>query len=432
MTPKTKKTKILTKEIVLPTLYPLQMQVVKDPHRFKVLACGRRWGKTRMCSLIAIERAFAGKRVWWIGPTYQVARIGWREVTTIVSQFPVPIAVREGSLTVEFPSGGFVAFKSADAPDNLRGEGLDYLIMDEADFVKRDVWEQILRPSLADRKGGAIFISTPKVEGGWFHKMFLKGQKDDPETKSWQFSSYTNPFLDPKEIDSSREDLPSMVFRQEFLAEFLSSEGARVKQEWIKYEETPPKQLRPNWKIAIGVDLAISEKTTADFTAVAVLGRSPEGIVHVMDIRRERTSFASQVELIKSMASKWEPDVIGIESTAYQRAMVQAISAATTYTVRGIKTTKDKITNFSPLEARYEHGQVYHSRNLPPYFEQELLSFPNGEHDDMVDACRLAFEALKTLPMTGGSGVIAPIVSEKNDGFKHIGKRGDNIPWVPR
>lgn len=406
------------------------MQVVKDPHRFKVIAAGRRFGKTKLCALVAIERAFNGKRVWWIGPTYQVARIGWREVIGVVTQLPMPVSIKEGFLTIEFPNGGFIAFKSADSPDNLRGEGLDLIIMDEADFVKADVWEQILRPSLSDRKGGAIFISTPKVEGGWFHKLFLKGESGkDPEVKSWHFTSYDNPFLDPVEIDSSKEDLPSIVFRQEFLAEFIGSEGARVKAEWIKYEDTLPKQLRTGWRVAIGVDLAISEKSSADYTALAVIGRSPDGAVHVLDIRRDRTSFASQIEMIKTMANKWQPDVIGIESTAYQRAMVQSISAETSYNVRGIKTTKDKVTNFAPLEARYEHGQVYHSRDLPPYFEQELLAFPHGIHDDMVDACRLAFEALKNMPV-GQSNVILPVVGDKLDSFKNIGKHGDSLAWT--
>lgn len=170
------------KTITLPALYGLQQEVVDSTARFKVVAAGRRAGKTRMCSLIAIERAFRGGRVFWVAPTYQVARIGWREATNVVTQFPMPINVKEGFLTIEFPSGGSIAFKSADSPDNLRGEGLDYLIVDEADFIKAEVWEQILRPSLSDRKGGAIFISTPKVEGGWFHKLFLKGQSGaDPD-----------------------------------------------------------------------------------------------------------------------------------------------------------------------------------------------------------------------------------------------------------
>lgn len=370
--------------------------------------------------------------MWWIAPTYQVSKLGWREVTGAVSQFPVPTNVKETTMTVEFPySGGSISFKSADSPDNLRGEGLDYIIMDEADFVKADVWEQILRPALADRKGGAIFISTPKVENGWFHKLFKRGQTgEDPEIKSWSFSSYTNPYIDPKEIDSARENMPSIVFRQEFLAEFIGAQGARVKAEWLQFEDTPFD--RPGWKVALGVDLAISQKTTADYTALVVLGRDPHGILHIMDARRDRLSFASQIDFIKAMAEKWQPDVIAIEDVMYQRAMVQTISAATSFAVRGVKVTTDKIARFSPVEARYENKQVYHSRNLPNYFELELLSFPAGEHDDLVDALSHAFKALRD-PQAMQTRPIAPVVFDKTDGFKNIGAKGENgfdtIQW---
>lgn len=401
--------------IVLPALYDLQQEVVDSPARFKVVAAGRRAGKTRMCSLIAIDRAFRGGRVFWVAPTYQVARIGWREATNIVTQFPVPVVIREGFLTIEFPSGGSIAFKSADSPDNLRGEGLDYLVVDEADFVRPEVWEQILRPALSDRKGGAIFISTPKVEGSWFHKLFLKGQSGaDPDTKSWHFSTYNNPFIDPKEIDRSKEELPSIVFRQEYLAEFVGATGARIKSEWLKYDDTTS---GPGWRVALGVDLAISEKSSADYTAVAVLGRDPSGVVHVLDIKRDRLSFAKQVDLIKSIAEKWQPAVIGIEDVAYQKAMVQTISAQTSFVVRGIRSTKDKISSFAPLEARYECGQVVHVRGLPDWFEQELLAFPHGVHDDCVDACRLAFQALNTSTMQS-SPMISPLMFEKVTSLK--------------
>jgi predicted phage terminase large subunit-like protein len=414
------------KTITLPALYDLQQEVVDSTARFKVVAAGRRAGKTRMCSLIAIEKAFRGGRVFWVAPTYQVARIGWREATNIVTQFPMPINVKEGFLTIEFPSGGSIAFKSADSPDNLRGEGLDYLIVDEADFIKAEVWEQILRPSLSDRKGGAIFISTPKVEGGWFHRLFLKGQSGaDPDIKSWHFSTYNNPFIDPKEIDKSKEELPSIVFRQEYLAEFVGATGARIRSEWLKFDDSMP---GPGWKVALGVDLAISEKSSADYTAVAVLGRDPSGIVHILDIKRDRLSFAKQVEMIKSIADKWQPSVIGIEDVVYQKAMVQTISAQTSFVVRGLKSSKDKVSSFAPLEARYEQGQVVHVRTLPTWFEQELLAFPHGMHDDCVDACRLAFQALSA-NITQTSTIISPRVLEKTDGFKSIGRQKSKSIW---
>ncbi len=402
----------------------MQMKITKDKTRFKVLACGRRWGKTRMCSQIAIEKGFKGKRVWWVAPTYQVARLGWREVVGVVSQFPTPVTVKEGAMVVEFKSGGFIAFKSADAPDNLRGEGLDYLIMDEADFVKGEVWEQVLRPALSDRKGGAIFISTPKVENGWFHKMFKKGQTgEDPEIKSWQFSSYDNPFMDPKELNKIREDTPSITFRQEYMAEFIGAVGARVQAAWLKYEDVPTPESRKGWKIALGADLAISEKSTADYTAVAVMGRSLDGIIHVLEVARDRLSFAEQIKFIKRIADKWDVDYIGIEDVAYQRALIQQLSTATSYPVRGVKRSTDKIAFFAPVEARYELGQVIHVRGLLPFFENELLAFPNGEHDDSVDALSIAFTMLKQAPVLNALAMSPVVNSYENGSPWGFGKR---------
>lgn len=430
---KAKKVKIEQQDFTLPDLHINQRKIAKDPTRFKIIAAGRRFGKTKLCSLIGLKAAYEGKKVWWVGPTYQVARLGWREITVLASQLPGEVIIKEGALVIEFPaSGGFIAFKSADSPDNLRGEGLDLLIMDEADFIKAEVWEQILRPSLADRKGGAIFISTPRYEGGWFHKMYLKGMSGkDKDFKSYHFTSYDNPYIDPKEIDQSKDEIPSIVFRQEFLAEFVGAEGARVRQEWIKYETLPAESVYRNWKIALGVDLAISEKSSADYTAVAVIGRDEEGIVHILDIRRDRLTFAKQVEMIKTMVTKWQPNIIGVEDVGYQRVMVQTISAETNLAVKGIRSTKDKITNFLALETRYEHGQVIHSKELPAYFEQELLSFPHGTHDDTVDACRIAFEVLRQICITP-SIPLPPIVTEKTDGFHTIGKKGDNLAWSIR
>lgn len=344
-----------------------------------------------MCSLVALKAAIEGKKVWWVAPTYTQAMLGFREAVAVSLQMPFPIVNQPGAMQILCPSRGFIRFKSSEIPENLRGEGLDLLIMDEADFQPEVVWTEVLRPALADRKGAAIFISTPNIENGWFHKLWLLGQTgSDPETKSWQFSSYTNPYLDPAEIDRAKYDLPSIVFRREFMAEFVSSAGARVQRNWIKYEDAPPSGL----KVVLGVDLAISAKTTADFTACVALGQDKTGNLHVLDVQRTRATFAEQLDFISAFADKWRPSVIGVEDVAYQKAMVQQLSLATKYTVKGIKPDKDKVSRFAPIEARYEHGQVYHLRGLSPTFETELLSFPVSEHDDQCDAMSIAWSAL--------------------------------------
>ena len=239
-----------------------------------------------------------------------------------------------------------------------------------------------MRPALADRRGWATFISTPSEEKGWFRSLFDLGNNPlEPDWDCWQKPTRTNPFIDPVEIEAARRDLPSIVFRREFLAEFVSAEGARIKREWLTHG-TPPKNL----KLAIGVDLAISLKKNADFTAIVVGGFDPMGTFWVVDVFRDRVTFNEAMRLIVSYATKYNASVIGVESVAYQEAVAQELLRTTKFPVKSIKVSKDKLERFQPLESRYEQGLVKHERDLPKEFEQELLSFPLGEHDDMVDA----------------------------------------------
>jgi predicted phage terminase large subunit-like protein len=392
-------------EITLPRLHKHQREVALDKHRFKVLACGRRWGKTMLCAEIALKYFLEGKQVWWIAPTYSIAGIGWTMIKTMLHYIPLPVEVHEADrkLVLQLDKKqkpAFLAFKSAERPENLRGESLSYAIFDEADFIDQSVWFDSIRPALADQKGGAIFISTPFIENGWFHTLWKQGQDGDRDIRSWTFSSYTNPFLDSKEIDSAKEEVSSLTFKREFMAEFVGAAGARVKREWLKYFDKVPERL----DIVLGVDLAISTKQEADYTAVCVLGRAKDGIVYVLAQERMRGSFGEQQIFIKQLSEKWKPRLVAVEQVAYQAVMIQQLQATTKLAVRGFKTNKDKVTRFAPLEARFEHGQVFLSRDLPGYFENELLEFPVSLHDDCVDSMSIAWEAL-------GQTVVAPIVS---------------------
>lgn len=366
--------------IQLPQIHAGQREVAKSNARFKVLVCGRRWGKTRFGSLFGFKKMLEQQRVWWVAPTYQQTNIAWRLVRSLARKVP-DIHVSLSDKCLIYGKGEFW-FKSADRPDNLRGEGLDHCIFDESAYQEEFVWTEVLRPALADRKGGATFISTPSEERGWFRLLYERGQ--DPkevEWESWQKPSHTNPYLDPAEIEEARKLLPSIVFRREFLAEFVSAEGARVKREWLKYG-TPPENLT----LAIGVDLAISLKENADYTAIVVGGFDVHGFFWVVDVHRARVTFHEAIRLIASMAEKYKVSVIGVESVAYQEAVAQELLRLTKFAVKSIKVSKDKMTRFQPVEARYEQGMVKHAKGLPREFEQELLGFPLAEHADMIDA----------------------------------------------
>lgn len=375
-------------KIVLPPLHALQMEVARHPARFKILVCGRRWGKTRLGSCLALKAALEGKRVWWVAPTYSISNISWAMIR------PMAVAagadIMESTRTARFTSGGFIACKSGDQPNNLRGESLDLVLLDEADFLDEVVWTEVLRPALADRKGQAIMISTPNTEGGWFHQLFLQGQEGHPDIASWQFPSASNPFLDPDEILSAKGSLPEIVFKREFMAEFVSSSGALLKEGWLNWGSPPP---RESLSVSIGVDLAISTKDGADFTAMVAVGRDPEGRIWILDVTRARLPFDGVLKFIKAFSAQWNPDVVAIEQVQYQAAVVTELLRTTNLPVIGIRPDRDKVTRFYPLQARFEQGLVYLANDLPLEFKRELLGFPVGAHDDWVDALVYGYQA---------------------------------------
>jgi predicted phage terminase large subunit-like protein len=375
--------------IRLPKLHSAQAEVAKDGTRFRVLVCGRRWGKTRLGAVLALKAALEGKRVWWVAPTYSISGIAWEQVRAMAR--PLGASALESLRTLRFPAGGFVAFKSADNPDNLRGEGLDFLVMDEADFVVRRVWEEVLRPALADRKGKALIISTPNIEGGWFHELVQRGQGEDPEVRAWQLPSWTNPHLDGAEIDAARGTLPAIVFRREFGAEFVSAAGALLRREWVKTGEAPPLE---ELEVAIGVDLAISTKDGADWTAAVALGRDGTGNLWVLDVARARLPFHQVLSFIQGFSSRWNPRAVAVEQVQFQAAVVTELLRTTNLPVIGVRPDRDKVTRFTGLQARFEQGMVWTVPGLMPEFARELLGFPVADHDDMVDALVYAHRAL--------------------------------------
>ena len=142
-----------------------QLEVHQSPARFKVLGAGRRWGKTRLGVNECLDVAAHGGRAWWIAPSYKVSEVGWRAIRRMGAAMGA--AISKADRTVTLHTGGQIGVRSADNPDSLRGEGLDFAVLDEVAFMKEEAWAEALRPALSGRKGGALFISTPKGRN-WF------------------------------------------------------------------------------------------------------------------------------------------------------------------------------------------------------------------------------------------------------------------------
>jgi predicted phage terminase large subunit-like protein len=198
----------------------------------------------------------------------------------------------------------------------------------------------------------------------------------------------------PEKLEAKRLDIGSLAFASEFLNEPLDDAASLFKRAWLQYG-APPAGAR----VTMGVDLALSEKETADFTAIVTVAQH-EGRTWVLDAVRERLSPHAVIDLIKQQAAKHNPRVINVESVQYQAMLVQQLQRETRLPVRGVRPDKDKVSRAQPLAVRYEQKLVYHAAGLPSWFEDELLQFPVGTHDDSVDALVYAWQGGTTAART--------------------------------
>lgn len=232
-------------EITLPRLHSSQRAVRDSAARFRVLACGRWWGKTLLGAALSVEAASHGGRVWWIAPTYPIASVGWRAIKTLCKQIPFT-EIREGDRMAVLPGGGWIQVRSADNPDSLRGEGLDLAVFDECAFIAEEAWTDAVRPALSDRKGRAVFISTPQGRN-WFWRVWQRGLEGNPDWQSWQLPTADNPYIDALEIEAARQMLPERTFSQEYLADFSLNEGVFF-PEWSEAKHVcEPFEVPDSW-----------------------------------------------------------------------------------------------------------------------------------------------------------------------------------------
>jgi len=210
--------------------HPGQLLVHRSRARFRTLGCGTRWGKSKCAAMEAIAALLEPRERangWLVGPTFDICTRIYDRVTgaieTKLGHRVVETSPREQRIVVTNLAGGIseLRCKSSDRPVGLLGEELDFLIVDEAAQLKREVWEENLSPRLIDRKGWALLVSTPQG-GGWYYEMFKRGQRNrDPECESWAFPTRDNPHVDPAVIEAERARLSKDTFAQQYEATFL-------------------------------------------------------------------------------------------------------------------------------------------------------------------------------------------------------------------
>jgi predicted phage terminase large subunit-like protein len=375
-----------------------QKQVWADDTRFKIVAAGRRTGKSRLAAWMLIVNALQADKgqVFYVAPTQGQARdIMWQTLLDLAN--PVVVSAHINNLQIKLVNGATISLKGADRPETMRGVSLKFLVMDEYADMKPEVFEQILRPALADQKGGALFIGTPMGRNHFYEMYKYAELEDDASYQSWHFTSYDNELLDPDEIDLAKKSMSSYAFRQEFMASFEARGSEMFKEEWVKFGDKPDVG-----DYYISIDLAgfedVSKKRSKnsklDESAIAVVKVNEDGWF-LENIIYGRWDLAETARKIFQAVRDYRPISVGIERGISKQAVMSPLMDMMKQNGRffvveelthGNRKKTDRI--MWALQGRFENGQITLGKGeWNTRFMDQLFQFPDVlTHDDLIDA----------------------------------------------
>ena len=364
-----------------------------------MIAAGRRTGKSRLAAWKLIIEGLAATKgsVFYVAPTQGQARdIMWDMLLELGN--PVIASSHVNNLQIKLINGATIALKGADRPETMRGVSLKFLVMDEYADMKPEVWEQILRPALADQKGSAMFIGTPMGRNHFYDLFQYASIAEDETFAGYHFTSYDNPLLDPKEIEAAKKSMSVFSFRQEFMASFEAQGSELFKEDYIKFNEDEPS----DGEYYIAVDLAgfadvqkVTTKTKRlDQTAISVVKASENGW-WIANIIHGRWGVEETARKIFEAVRDYRPIAVGIEKGALKNAVYPYLNDMMKKNQQFFRVeelthgNKKKIDRIVwALQGRFEHGTITLNKgswNSP--FLDELFQFPNAlVHDDLIDS----------------------------------------------
>lgn len=382
-------------------LLPWQIECWQDKSRFKIIAAGRRCGKSNLAIKLLLAKALEapeGSAVLYCAPTLGQARqICW---DALLEQGQGLIkSAHVNNMDIVLTTGRKIHVRSGENKDALRGLKLYFAVIDEAAFVPEEVFTKIIRPALADLKGEAVIISTPEGRNHFYDWFKLGKNGTNPEWKSWHLTTADNPTIPKEEIEEARKTLSSHVFKQEFEANFSNAGQEIFKEEWLK---TGPEPTYGEYVIAI--DLAGFEevgkdpgasKARLDESAIAIVKVTDTGDWWVKDILHGRWDIRATASKILLAVRDHKPIAVGIERGALKNAVLPYLNdlmrknnvyAHIADLTHGNRRKQDRIA--WSLQGRLEHGRISFNEDKEwnDAFDQ-ISMFPTaGLHDDLVDA----------------------------------------------
>lgn len=405
---------------------------------FRHLVAGRRGGKTLSAAWEVLFYALhpsefhrdahhtTSDRPLWIWILAKDYPTGFASLTTLLDVMTQSGLVKgrdyqynKTERKIEFENGTLVQFKTADDPQSLRGAGLDILWIDEAAFVEsEDAW-LVTAPALADKEGIVITTTTPHGKNWFFNEFFAGTALDDPMQFRVEYTSIDCPFFPRARWEYYRRRYHPIMFRQEFLASFEAFTGISLHGDWLHYFVDGNPDIKTgdisirNWldestgqyklRVFIGIDPAISQADTADHFAAAVIGLTEDNTqAFLLDYYVGRLEFPDQLDKIRELHQTWRPEMMGIESNAYQRALAQmAYRIEGMPPIVGVFASGKKNERLLAMSPLFKIGRIRIRRTQSEFIDQwvNFDAAKKNQEDDLLDAVEIAL---------GVAGVLLP------------------------
>ena len=387
---------------------PIHAACNDEETQFITANAGRQAGKTALGEQQALYWALKNPRVvvYWVSPTASQATKVYKQILEMVIEAPIVDSHKgsQGDTEIIFYNKSKILFRSAAQEDSLRGETVEYLVVDEAAFQKEDVFNGILLPMLNVRGRKCLIISTPKGKN-WFYYKYQQGLQGVKEFKSFKFVSSDNPYSNPLIIQSAKDSMPDVLFRQEYLAEFVDDSAIFENIEELACMELQAPAGGEYW---VGIDIALKD----DYTVITVMNAEDE--VVYFDRFNQCTAPQLKQRIIK-VNDEWQPQSIMIEANNQGLPIIDDLEII--HQLNNIErfqttaTSKQRIINnlinaFSSKKIKVPNVDIYKSEletftmiigpTGKPKFEAA-----NGFHDDIVMSLAIAWENLNENKFTG-------------------------------
>lgn len=375
-----------TVTLTLPRLHRGQQIVVTEARRFNVLACGRRFGKSTLGEDRIIGPALGGYPTAWFSPTYKMLSEIWRDLQARLRDVTRYTNMQERR--IELVTGGSIEMWSLDKPDVARGRKYKRVVIDEASIIRQlaEAWQAVIRPTLADFRGDAYLLGTPKGDN-FFKQTFEWGQSPDyPDWRSWQMPTSTNPVILPEEIAALQRELPARLFEQEILARFIGDmEGALWTRSLIDSLRvmTRPRIIR---RTVVGVDPKMDSEANSE-TGIVVVALADDGHAYVLDDLSVDDTPNGWARQVITAYHRYDCDDVVAEVNQGGDLVKETLrSIDRSLPITTVRASKGKYTRAQPIASLYEEGMVHHVGRFTALENQMCNWLPGDKSPDRLDA----------------------------------------------